>query len=645
MSLRPKKGNSIDWIKPKMKIKIVILTFCVGMGLAAFAAEPSARPEKPNVVLMYADDLGWQDVKCYDIDESSPYETPNIDALAEKGVLFRQAYSPAPTCSPSRCAMMSGKHPARIQKTHVLGGQPPTPNRFVDPLMAPWYSGRLGVEEVTLAEALRANGYRTGHSGKWHIAINHHAFPQPKDHGFDVTFAGRGVNTKMNPHRLTGFATTDSKDSYCMDEWGIPRDEVTVNSIRFMEESKEQPFFLYYATWLVHYPIQSRSKELLEKYCDKLGVEFPTDPGYWKLDGQRNPYYCAMVEMLDAYVGQLIDYLETTDDPRWPGHKLIENTYIIFSSDNGGCEGSGETYTDNVPLDKGKSSAKEGGIRVPLIVVGPSIKSGVDTDVLANGLDFYPTILSWTKTAKKDGLQLDGCDLSMMLSTNPTDPARVKDSSGAVRDRMVHHFPHGNAQQSTIRIGDFKLTYNYGQFGSAEKNASELELYRLYRDGITRVDIEESKNLSTAMPEQAQAMKKMLVKELDAMGASAPYFNPRSTLSLPNKDQVCSPLKAERSGNEVTLSFKENGAKVVQCYLMYTLNGGQNNEEWFRLEAAVNADGTVTATLAKGTTHYLFNLVDEHSFMVSYPQVDDMSTVRKKKVTFSSYALSVQEGN
>ena len=360
-----------------MKTKIIILklSLCLGALLTSaghLKADSSTRPEKPNVVLMYADDLGWQDVKCYDVDESSPFETPNIDALAKRGVLFRQAYSPAPTCAPSRCAMISGKHPARLQKTHVLGGQPATPNRPTDPLMAPWYSGRLGVDETTLAEALRSNGYRTGHSGKWHIAINHNAYPQPKDHGFNVTFNGRGANTKMKPNRLAGFATEDLKDPYRLDESGFPRDEVTNNAIQFMEESKAQPFFLYYATWLVHYPIQSRSKALLEKYCEKMGMDFPTDPGYLPKNGeQKNPYYGAMVEMLDAYVGHLLDYLETTDDPRWPGHKLIENTYVIFSSDNGGCEGSGETYTSNVPLDKGKSSAKEGGTRVPLIITGP----------------------------------------------------------------------------------------------------------------------------------------------------------------------------------------------------------------------------------------------------------------------------------
>lgn len=382
-----------------MKTKTIFTKLFIGagalvIGAGTLTADSSSRPSKPNVLLMYVDDLGWQDVKCYDVDEQSPYETPNLDALAKKGVLFRQAYSPAPTCAPSRCAIMSGKHPARLQKTHVKGGHPPTPHRSTAPFMPPWYHGGLGVEETTIAEALRSNGYRTGHSGKWHIAIEHSAYPQPKDHGFDVTSSGRGVNTKMSPHRLTGFATSDSSDPYQLDDKGFPRDSVTIDAISFMEESKQDPFFLYYATWLVHYPIQSRSKALLEKYCEKMGVEMPTDPGYLAENGQqKNPYYGAMVETLDAYIGHLVDYLETTDDPRWPGHKLAENTYIIFSSDNGGCEGAGETYTTNAPLDKGKSSAKEGGTRVPLIIAGPEIKKGIDSDVLANGLDFYPSTL------------------------------------------------------------------------------------------------------------------------------------------------------------------------------------------------------------------------------------------------------------
>ena len=161
----------------------------------------------------------------------------------------------------------------------------------------------------------------------------------------------------MKPHRLTGFATISANDPYQLDEEGFPRDQMTLDAIEFIEQNKINPFFLYYAAWLVHPPIHTRSKSLLEKYCKKLGVDFPTDPNGWSLNGQKNPYYCAMVEMFDHYVGQLISHLSQTDDPRWPGHKLIENTYIIFTSDNGGMEKvPGEIITDNFPLDRGKIS-------------------------------------------------------------------------------------------------------------------------------------------------------------------------------------------------------------------------------------------------------------------------------------------------
>ena len=171
------------------------------------------RPSKPNVVLILTDDLGWQDVKCYDIDDPSPMETPNIDSLAERGVKFWQAYSPAPTCAPSRCAIMSGNHPARAQKTHVVGGAPPTPNhKFSWTMIAPWYSGRMPENEMTIARVLQQNGYVTGHSGKWHMAIDHHAFPQPEDQGFNWTRSSRGARSGM-PNRVDRFA---SAPTLCM---------------------------------------------------------------------------------------------------------------------------------------------------------------------------------------------------------------------------------------------------------------------------------------------------------------------------------------------------------------------------------------------------------------------------------------------
>jgi arylsulfatase A-like enzyme len=173
-----------------------------------------------------------------------------------------------------------------------------------------------------------------------------------------------------------------------------------------------------------------RSEALLRKYEQKLGVTLTEEHAKtWKNPGQTNLFYCAMVEQLDYYLGQIFTYLETTEDPRRPGHKLIENTYIIFSSDNGGMEGTHEEiYTDNFPLDRGKISLREGGVRVPLIITGPDIPQDVQTDVMANGHDFYPTILSLIGAEKPADKHFDGCDLAPWLTQDPMNRDLVRNA-------------------------------------------------------------------------------------------------------------------------------------------------------------------------------------------------------------------------
>ena len=610
----------------------LIILLCISISPAIIFADK--RPEKPNVILLLTDDLGWQDVKCYDIDEPSPMETPYLDRLASKGVMFWQAYSPAPTCAPSRCAILSGNHPARAQKTHVVGGAPPVPHSKNSRMMDPWYSGRMPADEQTIAKTLRENGYTTGHSGKWHIAIDHKAFPQPKDVGFDYTESSRGSRRSM-PDRMEGFATRDANDPYRLDENGYPFDQTNEDALTFMRQNKDKPFFLYYATWLVHAPIHTRAKEHLEKYAKKLGVD-PTEAMPKSKKGQINPFYCAMVEELDYYLGVIFKYLEETDDPRWPGHKLSENTYIIFTSDNGGMEGGKERYTDNHPLTRGKISAMEGGTRVPLIITGPGIPQGVQTDVMANGLDFYPTILSMTGSKKPSGKNLDGCDLLPLLTKDPKDPSLVKNDKGAFRNTMAWHFPHGGALESTIRIGDYKLVRNYDHIGT---DTPHLELFRLYEtvNGVQkRGDIEEAKNLADKMPEKTKMMNERLTEILTEMKASYPSYSPDTKASLPNKEKVCKVLSHKQEGQMLEFTFKENGAKVIKANLIYTLNGGKKYEEWYRLPLSSLSDGKVTLQLPKGTTHYFLNLIDENNFLRSYPQVD------KKKMPFSKSALQAK---
>ncbi len=611
----------------------------LAIGLASIASARAApRPAKPNIVLLLADDLGWQDVGCYDIDEPCPYETPNLDRLATEGVKFWQAYSPSPTCAPSRCAILSGKHPARAQKTHVVGGAPPSPFSRNNPMISPWYSGRMKMDEITIAEALRTNGYTTGCIGKWHCAIEHNAFPQPKDQGFDVSTMERGATSRPKPDRLSNFSTTAEDDPYRLDENGFPFHHNAEDALMFLRENDDKPFFLYHPTWLVHSPIHTRSEALLKKYCEKMDVPYPTDPNKWEIEGQKNPFYGAMVEALDYYVGNVIKYLDETEDPRWPGHKLAENTYVIFTSDNGGfVSHPGEFITTNAPLDKGKINAKEGGTRVPLIIRGPGIAAGKETDTIVNGLDFYPTIMNWTGTEKPAEQQLDGLDLAPFLKSDLSDNALIADASGKARDTMMWHFPNSVAMQSTIRRGNYKLIRNWLPY--FKTNGGGLDLFELYDDSGKRVDIEEAKNVAPENPELTKELNNLLEEMLTEMKGSPPFLNPIAKSNPATKTKICTPLEHGIDGKKVWMTYKENGAKVVKTHLLYTDNGGTRYEEWYRIDAVIEARGKVTARLPRKTTHYVFNLIDENHYLVSYPE---MVPENERKENYSMKALSAR---
>ncbi len=596
------------------------------------ATSETTRPAQPNIVLLLIDDLGWQDAKCYDIDQPSPMETPHIDALATKGVLFWQAYSPSPVCSPSRAAILSGHHPARGEMTSVAGGYPPHPGhptRFGT--ISPWYSSRMPTDTFTLAEALKAEGYVTGHSGKWHVSHHHYDYPNPFHHGFDFSTHHRGVQHAMQPDRLTGFATRDPQDPYRLDEHGFPFDVPQDAALTFIREQCDQPFFLYYATWLVHGPWLMRSEAVLRKYEQKLGVTITEKhKDMWDVLGQKNPFYCAMVEQLDYYLGQIFRSLEQTDDPRWPGHKLIENTYIIFTSDNGGTERN-HVVTDNYPLDRGKISLKEGGTRVPLIITGPGIPAGVQTDVMANGLDFYPTILSLIGAQPAENQRFDGCDLAPLLTTDPTDPTRVRDATGQVRDTMVWHFPHAE-KTSSIRVGDYKLLRRYAGLSDT------LELYRLYNsegDRPRRVDIEEQQNLAAEMPEKTAALDARLTAIVDQMGGRRPYFNPQWTGQIPHKDQVPTIVGHQQNGRTLQVTYRNHGARIVHPDLIYTPNDGR---EWRRTSGRLAGEDQVIFTLPKWTTHYFVNLVDENNFLVIYPPIN-RPQMKQENLEFQDVAI------
>ena len=529
---------------------------------------------------------------------------------------------------------MSGNHPARAQKTHVVGGHPPYPRSANMRMMDPWYSGRMPADTFTLARAMKTNGYTTGHAGKWHIALNHHSFPQPTDVGFDFSRSNRGAHSSRDiDYPSKGFATTAEDDPYRLDKNGFPYHENNEDALDFIRENKQEPFFLYYCTWLVHYPIVTRHKALLEKYAERMGVDPATRLGKnvkSKEKGQTNPFYGAMVESLDYYMGQIFSYLENTDDPRWPGHKLSENTYVIFTSDNGGVVG----YTDNTPLDKGKTSAKEGGTRVPLLIAGPNIPAGVQSDVMVNGLDFYPTILSLTGAKAPADKNLDGLNIAPLLLGDPTNDSLVKHPDGTVRDTMVWHFPHGHSNESTLIQNGYKLIRNYDHLDRPEN--PPLELFQLYKNGEKgdqRIDIEEAKNLAATLPEKAKAMDDQLSTILAEMKASHSHYNPDFKGKLPHQEKVPTITDVTENKGTLTVTAKENGAAIKHAHLIYTLNGSGTDEEWFQANLTKADDTTYSIELPQGTTHYFINLIDENKFLRSHPEV-------KKEKGTKSYSQS-----
>ncbi|WP_405562424.1 sulfatase [Polaribacter sp. Asnod6-C07] len=590
---------------------------------------------KPNVIIFYADDLGWQDTEINNLDEPSPWETPNISKLAEDAVNFTNGYSPAPTCAPSRCAVLSGLHPTKTGVTHVAGGQMPNAGQSAN-YISPFFEGGLFPKHFTIAEALKMNGYTTGHIGKWHAG--HDDSQKSKNQGFDFVHESRGAHQgpKKPDNRLTKFATYDKNDAYRLSKEkyppftkespeGIsyPYDEITENALKFIGESKNEPFFLYLAHWMVHSPIHTKNRELLQYYCDKLGIDFPTKDVPVTTEGQTNPYFGSMVTTLDWSLGRVVDLLKKTDDPRNPGKKLHETTYIFFSSDNGAVEHVGkEIVTDNFPLDEGKKYAQEGGIRVPMLISGPSIPKGKVYDGLVNQLDFYPTILDLTnsKIPTKYSSDLDGLDISGVLLNNET---VIKNNNGDPRKDLWWHFPHNREfqMQSAIRAGDYKLYKNHVK--------GNYELYRLYKNG-ERADLEEKFDIAEQSPKVVKDLSTRLEKYLKEYDAKFPYKNPLKIKGEPENVAAIPQIKTDSfdpTSRKITVTLEKGKSKVIEFYglisykdLHAVKKNGQKrkvHEPFTKLEGEFNKKTLeYTLTLPVGVTEAGIIFIDENRFMI-----------------------------
>lgn len=621
-----------------------IYTIAAAVGICCMPSLSTASP-KPNIVHILVDDLGWQDIACYYEalhGKASFYETPHIDRVASRGIRFMQAYSPSPTCSPSRAAYLSGHYGVKNGVYHVKGNRVPRA-WGTRPEMNPFYSARLDPSQVIIPRVLKKAGYTTAHVGKWHVC-GENMVPNPLQLGFDFSY---GKDHKYNDPDIV-----DPDDKKINNKEGIfaqpkdrlndfdnplflpllederPYDSLTDISLRWLKKvgRKDQPFFLNFCPKLVHGPIMTRDRKRLAHYCKKLGIDFPTDPGSIAdpdAPGHNNPYYASMVDSVDWMVGQVVKALESIDDPRNPGHKLIDNTYLIISSDNGGSQRLAtwkgldgkknfEKVTDNDPLREGKAYMYEGGVRIPFIVMGPGVEAGkVNQDTAVHLLDLFPTFMAMGGMEPDESLDLDGCNVLPILKGKS---AAAHSTDGAVRDTLFFHHPADNKSFSVIRRGPWKLMKNTGP-GLTE--APDLQLFKLDQD------LGEQRNLVDEYPEMAKQLSADLTDWMEQNDARVPYLNPDAEADLPGKADV--PVVKERGSDGRTLwaTFETRGkAQVVNAFLVYSLNGGTELkfrpprlEEWIKAPAKLST-GRVEAEAPPGMTHGIFCLIDENNFLI-----------------------------
>lgn len=402
--------------------------------------------ELPNIVLFLVDDLGVMDLGCYG---STFHRTPEIDHMARQGLRFVQAYAASPVCSPTRAALLTGKHPARLHLTDWLPGRG---DRSDQPLKRPAFRQQLPLEERCLSEYLRAVGYRTAHIGKWHLGGMEYG---PQQQGFEVNIAGDHTGTPLSyfaPYKRQGrtmIGLEDAPDGEYLTQ------RLTQEAIQFIEQHHQQPFLLYLAHYAVHTPMHA-PQELINQF-----------PPQTEFRGQQgNPIYAAMLWTVDQSLARVRACLQNLG--------IAHKTWIIFTSDNGGLatrEGRNTPATSNAPFREGKGWLYEGGLRVPLIIWGPGIKSpGRVVDAPVWTADIFSTILDLC------GLDLphdvDGYSLVGLLTEDQPLDARA----------LYWHYPHysnqGGRPGGAVRVGDWKWISWYED--------QRQELYNLYEDPFER---------------------------------------------------------------------------------------------------------------------------------------------------------------
>ena len=457
--------------------RVLTASLVAVLGLITPSTAAETNPAKPlNVVLILVDDMGITDLGCYG---SKFFETPNVDQLAREGVKFTESYASCTVCSPTRAALLTGKYPARLHITDWIPGEDHPKAK----LKIPDWTKYLPLEEITLAEQLKASGYATISIGKWHLTTGLKEGDEayyPDKQGFDVNIGGyhRGQPASYFSPYHNPVLTDGPKGEFLTDR-------EAAEAVKFIEANKDKPFFVYLPHYAVHDPLGGKPE-----YIEKFKAKAATMPE----SKQHNATYAALVKSVDDALGTIRTALKRLN--------LDDHTIIIFTSDNGGKM----AYTDNSPYRAGKGSAYEGGVRVPLIVYWPNVtKAGTTEATPVISHDLYPTVLSMTAVKPLQSL-VDGADLTPLM----------KNTGKLDRDALYWHYPHyhggGSTPHSAIRSGDYRLVHFY------EDNHDEL--YKLTDNAS------ESPNIAAQEPARTKSLRERLESWLKSVDAQLPTPNP-----------------------------------------------------------------------------------------------------------------------